>query len=96
VLYATDDVNNQQTAEEILLSTVDGLADDKLIGFALRLVLTGHTPIPRESEIDFLTEAEAAFAPPQPGTTAKKKEKKSTVIKAPTPKKTAAKKEEAA
>jgi ParB family chromosome partitioning protein len=94
--YATDDVNNQQTAEEILLSTVDGLADDKLIGFALRLVLTGHTPIPCESEIDFLTEAEAAFAPPQPRTTAKKKEKKPTVIKAPSPKKTAAKKKDAA
>jgi ParB family chromosome partitioning protein len=94
--YATEDVNNQQTAEEILLSTVDELADDKLIGFALRLVLTGHTPIPHESEIDFLTEAEAAFAPPQPRTTAKKKEKKPTVIKAPSPKKTAAKKKDAA
>jgi ParB family chromosome partitioning protein len=93
---AANDENNQQTAEEILLSTVDGLADDKLIGFALRLVLTGHTPIPRESEIDFLTEAEAAFAPPQPRTTAKKKEKKPTVIKAHTPKKTAAKKKDAA
>ncbi len=44
--------------------TLDGLADDKLTGFALRLVLTGHTSIPRESEIDFLSEAEAAFAPP--------------------------------
>jgi hypothetical protein len=94
--YAGDDGKNQQTAEEILLSTVDALADDKLIGFALRLVLTGHTPIPRESEIDFLTEAEVAFAPPQPKTATKKKEKKPTVIKAPTPKKTAAKKKDAA
>ena len=36
------------------------LADDKLTRFALRLVLPGIPPIPRESEIDFLTEAEAA------------------------------------
>jgi ParB family chromosome partitioning protein len=92
----SNDESNQQTAEEILLSTLDGVADDKLIGFALRLVLTGHTPIPRESEIDFLTEAEAAFAPPQAKTTAKRKEKKPTVIKAPSPKKTAAKKKDAA
>jgi ParB family chromosome partitioning protein len=91
---AANDENNQQTAEEILLSILDGLADDKLIGFALRLVLTGHTPIPYESEIDFL--AEAAFAPPQPKATAKKKEKKPTVIKAPSPKNTAAKKKDAA
>jgi hypothetical protein len=33
---------------------------------ALRLVFTAHIPIPRESEIDFLTEAEAAFASPHP------------------------------
>jgi hypothetical protein len=53
-------------------------------------------PFPRESEIDFLTEAEAVFAPPQLRTTAKKKEKKPTVIQAPSPKKTAAKKKDAA
>jgi ParB family chromosome partitioning protein len=50
-------------------------------GFALRLVLTAHTPIPRESEIDFLTEAEAAFAPPQPKKTASKTAKAPTPIK---------------
>jgi ParB family chromosome partitioning protein len=87
---AANDENNQQTSEEILLSTIDGLPDDKLTGFALRLVLTGHTPIPRESEIDFLTEAEAAFAPPQPKKTATKKAKAPTAIKAA--QKTAAKK----
>jgi ParB family chromosome partitioning protein len=70
---ASNDENSQQTSEEILLSTIDGLPDDKLTGFALRLVLTAHTPIPRESEIDFLTEAETAFAPPQPKKTAAKK-----------------------
>ena len=87
---AVNDENNQQTSEEILLSTIDGLPDDKLTGFALRLVLTAHTAIPRESEIDFLTEAEAAFAPLQPKKTASNKAKKTTPIKAA--QKTAAKK----
>src|SRR5258705_4467123 len=79
---AADHENNEQTSEEILLSTIDGLPDDKLTGFALRLVLTGHTVIPRESEIDFLTEAEVAFAPPQPKKTAVKKAKATTPVKA--------------
>jgi ParB family chromosome partitioning protein len=90
---AANDENNQQTSEEILLSTIDGLPDDKLTGFALRLVLTAHTAIPREGEIDFLTEAEAAFAPPQPKKTASKKAKTPTPIK--TDQKTAAKKKAA-
>jgi ParB family chromosome partitioning protein len=77
-----NDENNQQTSEKILLSTIDGLPDDKLTGFALRLVLTAHTTLPRESEIDFLTEAEAAFAPLQPKKTASKKAKTPTTIKA--------------
>ena len=75
---AANDENNQQTSEEILLSTIDGLSDDKLTGFALRLVLTAHTPIPREGELDLLTEAEAAVAPPQPKKTASKKTKTAT------------------
>ena len=87
---AANDENNQQTSEEILLSAIDGLPDDKLTGFALRLVLTAHTAIPRESEIDFLTEAKVAFAPPQPKNTAAKKAKAPAPIKAT--KKTAAKK----
>ena len=48
---------------------------------ALRLVFTAHIPIPRESEIDFLTEAEAAFAPPHPKKTASKKKKATMPIK---------------
>jgi ParB family transcriptional regulator, chromosome partitioning protein len=91
---AANDENNQQTSEEILLSTIDGLPDDKLTGFALRLVLTAHTPIPRESEIDFLTEAEAAFAPSEPKKTANKKAKAATPIKT-AQKTTAAKKTKA-
>jgi ParB family transcriptional regulator, chromosome partitioning protein len=87
---AVNDENNEQTSEEILLNTIDGLPDDKLTGFALRLVFTGHTAVPRENEIDFLTEAEAAFAPPQPKKTASKKAKTPTPMKAA--QKTAAKK----
>jgi ParB family chromosome partitioning protein len=66
---------------------------DKLIGFALRLVFTGHTAIPRENEIDFLTEAEAAFTPPQPKKTASKKTKTPTPFE--TAQKTAVKKKTA-
>ena len=58
--------NEQRSAEEVLLSTIDATADDKLTRFALRLALTGHVGIPREGELDFLTEAETAFRPPQP------------------------------
>jgi ParB family chromosome partitioning protein len=98
---AGENENEQRTAEEVLLSAIDGLQDDKITGFALRLALTGHVAIPREGEFDFLAEAEAAFAPPQPKNAAGKKPK----VKTPTPikaaskpaqKKTAAKKKTAA
>jgi ParB family chromosome partitioning protein len=61
--FIGDDENNQQTAEEILISALHALADDKLTGFGLRLVLTGWTDIPSGGEIDLLAEAEAAFIP---------------------------------
>ena len=54
---------DHRSAEEVLLSTLDGTTDDKLTGFALRLALSGHRGIPRENEPDFLAEADAAFAP---------------------------------
>jgi len=47
----------------VLLATIDATADDKLTRFAIRLALSGHLSIPRENEPDFLTEAEAVFAP---------------------------------
>jgi ParB family chromosome partitioning protein len=96
---AANDENNEQSSEEILLSTIDGLPDDKLAGFALRLVLTAHTPIPHEGELDLLTEAETAFAPPHPKKTASKKAKTPTPMKAAlktAAKKTTAKKQVAA
>jgi hypothetical protein len=55
-----DDENNQQAADEVLASTIAALPDDKLTGFALRLVFTDYTAIPREGEVDFLAEAEVA------------------------------------
>jgi ParB family chromosome partitioning protein len=44
---------------------VDGLKDEKLTGFALRLALTVHRSIPVEGDIDFLAEAETAFCLPK-------------------------------
>ena len=61
-----DNENEQRSAEEVLLSTIDATADDKLTRFALRLALAGHVAIPREGEFDFLTEAGAAFVPLPP------------------------------
>lgn len=72
-LFDTTEESSKQTAEEILTSTIDKLTDDKLTGFALRLVLTGQTPIPEATENDFLGEAERAFASSQPKTTPSKK-----------------------
>jgi ParB family chromosome partitioning protein len=76
--FAGDNENNQQTAEEILALALAETPDEKLTSFALRLSLTGYVAIPRDSEFDFLTEAEAAFIPAQPA-----KEKKTR--KSPTP-----------
>ncbi len=58
------DENDRRDAEEVLLSAIEATADDKLTRFALRLALSGHVGIPRENELDFLSEAEAVFAPP--------------------------------
>ncbi len=44
----------------------DSTADEKLTGFALRLVLSDHIGIPHESQPDLLTEAEQVFAPKKP------------------------------
>jgi ParB family chromosome partitioning protein len=97
--FAGNDENAQQTNEEIVLAALDNTADDKLIGFALRLALTDHVSIPRENEPDPLSEAEAAFAPPQPKSSKPKKTSKSeetpTLVRAPQ-KKSAAKKQKVA
>jgi hypothetical protein len=80
---AGDNENEQRTAEEVLLSTIGTLTDDKLNGFAIRLALAGHRGMPREGEFDFLAEAENVFTPPPPAEKEKpKKAKKPTLIKA--------------
>jgi ParB family chromosome partitioning protein len=70
--FVGDDENNQQSATEVLLSVLDGMEDDKLPAFALRLALTGHVDIPREGEADHLMEAAKLFAPAQPNAATKK------------------------
>jgi ParB family chromosome partitioning protein len=93
--FATDTENSQQTAEEILLSALNGLPDEKLTGFALRLALTEHTNVPREGEFDFLTEAEAVFTISQPTQVKVTAQKKQPSMK-PSTKKAATKKKVAA
>ncbi len=92
--YFVANENSQQTAEEVLTSVVDGLEDEKLTSFALRLVLTTHAGMPRENEIDVLADAEKAFVPPRPKKPAvkqktgiKKTAKKSTPVKTKSAKK---------
>ncbi len=89
----TADENDKRSAEEVSLATIDGTANDKLTGFAVRLALSGHRAIPREGEHNFLSEAAAAFLTPKPKKIAANKavpaRKKPTPIK---PAKTATKK----
>jgi ParB family transcriptional regulator, chromosome partitioning protein len=92
-----DNDNETRSAEQVLLSTIDGLEDDKLTGFALRLALTAHVAIPREGEIDYLAEAEQAFTPPEPKSESKEATKKGAKpASKKLPKKVAAKKQIAA
>jgi ParB family chromosome partitioning protein len=76
---AEEHENEQRTAEEVLLSTIDSLTDDKLNGFAIRLALTGHRGIPREGEFDFLAEADQAFAQIPPAKVEKRKRTKNLI-----------------
>ncbi len=92
--FAGDDENHQQTPEEILAVALAEVPDEKLTSFALRLALTGYVDIPRESDCDFLTEAESAFVLPDPRKE-KKTRKAPTPIKA-TPKKATTRKQAAA
>jgi ParB family transcriptional regulator, chromosome partitioning protein len=80
--FAAEDQDHNTTSEEILHAAVDALADDKLTGFALRLVLTGNLPIPDDGEVDPLTEAEAAFVPAKSKKTANKNAKQPDPTKA--------------
>jgi ParB family transcriptional regulator, chromosome partitioning protein len=96
--FAAEDQDHNTTSEEILRAAVDALADDKLTGFALRLVLTGDLPIPDDGEVDLLTEAEAAFVPAKSKKTANKNAKQpgTTKTNRTATKRTTGKKQDAA
>ena len=64
--FANADENAQHSDDEIVLAALDGTADEKLTGLALRLVLSDHIGIPHEGQPDLLTEAEQVFAPKKP------------------------------
>ena len=64
--FANGDETTQQSDEEIVLAALDGTADEKLTGLALRIVLSDHIGIPHENQPDFLAEAEKVFAPKKP------------------------------
>jgi ParB family chromosome partitioning protein len=61
--FANVDENSQQSDDEIVLAALGGTADEKLNGFALRLVLSEHIGIPHESQPNLLSEAQQVFAP---------------------------------
>jgi ParB family chromosome partitioning protein len=96
--FASDeDYNDERTPQEVLLSTVETLTDEKLTGFALRLALTAHRDIPQEGNFDFLAQAETAFSSPQVEEASPvKKRKASNATKAQTKPKSTAKKKAAA
>ena len=72
---------DKRSAEEVLISLIEGTGDDKLTSFAVRLALAGHRGIPRDGELDFLAEAEAAFLTPKPKKSFAAKKKEPTPIK---------------
>ncbi len=84
---AGENENEQRTAEEVLLSTIDTLTDEGLTGFAIRLALAGHRGIPREGEFDFLAEAESVFtrSPTAKETKLKRADKPKSIASAPKP-----------
>ncbi len=86
-----DAQDDRRGAEEVLMTAIDGLMDDKLTGFAVRLALSGHRGIPREGEGDYLAEAEAVFAPKQKTPPAKAPAKKTAAASEKTPPAKAAK-----
>jgi ParB family chromosome partitioning protein len=94
--FAGDDENHEQTEQDIVLSALGTTADDKLTSFALRLALTDHLGIPRDTDPDLLSEAEALFAPPQAKPKKASKPKAAPTLVKPAEKKTTTKKQKAA
>ena len=94
--FAGDDENHEQTEQEIVLAALENTTDEKLTSFALRLALTEHLDIPRDTDPDLLTVAEALFAPPQAKRKKATKPKAAPTLVKPAEKKATAKKQKAA
>jgi ParB family chromosome partitioning protein len=94
--FANGDENAQQSDDEIVLPALEGTADEKLTGLAVRIVLSDHVGIPHESQPDLLTEAEQVFAPNKPKVVKAKgdgsRKPKPTALKASAKKETSKKK----
>jgi ParB family chromosome partitioning protein len=84
--FVGDDENHNKTDDEIVSEALDASADDRLTGFVLRLVLTGHVEVPCEEQTDWLTKAEAVFAPIKAKAEKANKRPKATATKAKSPK----------
>jgi ParB family chromosome partitioning protein len=89
---AGQDRDSEKTDDEILSEALGNCGEEKLIGFALLLLLAEHTGIPLPDQTDWLTKAESVFAPapPQAGTKKKPARVKLSAKKAATKKKVAA------
>ena len=79
-----------------MLAALGNTADEKLTSFALRLALTDHLGLPRDTDPDLLSEAEALFVPPQDKPKKASKPKAAPTLVKPAEKKTIAKKQKAA
>jgi ParB family transcriptional regulator, chromosome partitioning protein len=84
--FVGDDENHNKTDDEILSEALDACADEKLMGFVLRLVLTEHVEVSRTEQTDWLTKAEADFAPVKTKPEKDNKRPKATAAKAKSPK----------
>lgn len=88
--FVGEDENHNKSDDEILTEVLAACADDKLMGFMLRLVLTEHVEIPRREQTDWLAKVEAVFVPVEAKTQkAKKKQKAEKPAKGTTRKKAA-------
>jgi len=94
--FAGDDESQEQTEQEIVLAALGNTADEKLTSFALRLALTDHLGLPRDTDPDLLSEAEALFAPPQANPKRASNPKAAPTLVKPAEKKTTVKKQKAA
>jgi ParB family chromosome partitioning protein len=94
--FAGDDENHGQTQQELVLSALDTTSDGKLTSFALRLALTDHLGLPRDTDPDLLSEAEALFAPAQSKTKKTSKANSTSSLVKPTEKQTSLKRQKAA